>query len=119
MVAAAYLHDTVEDTNVTTGEIQDHFGPEVANLVFWLTDAAKLADGNRAFRKEIDRRHIAGAPATAKTIKLADLIDNTANIKERDPDFWRVYRHEKLALLEVLTDGDATLWARARAQCEA
>ncbi|TJW14591.1 MAG: HD domain-containing protein [Mesorhizobium sp.] len=118
MIAAAYLHDVAEDTPFTLMDIHDEFDDEVAELVYWLTDKSKPADGNRAARKAIDLEYAARAPRMAKTIKLADLIDNTLTIKERDPDFWRVYRHEKLRLLDVLRDGDATLWERAAAQCE-
>lgn len=118
MIAAALLHDVVEDTAVTIEHIFENFGPNVARLVEWLTDVSKPEDGNRAARKALDREHIAKAPPEAKTIKLADLIDNTSTIKERDPDFWKVYRLEKLALLKVLKAGDPTLWARAAALCE-
>lgn len=118
MVAAALLHDTVEDTDTTIEDIDREFGAEVADLVYWLTDVSKPEDGNRKVRKQKDLEHIAKAPAAAKTIKLADLCDNTLTIKEHDPDFWRVYRHEKLRLLEVLKQGDKTLWDRAAAQCE-
>ena len=118
MVAAALLHDVMEDCGVMVWDLERDFGDEVAGLVFWLTDFSVPTDGNRARRKEIDREFIAKAPAAAKTIKLADLIDNTRSIREHDPNFWRVYRHEKLALLEVLREGDATLWARAAALCE-
>lgn len=118
MVVAALLHDTVEDTDVTIYDIDREFGGEVADLVYWLTDVSKPSDGNRARRKQMDLEHIAKAPAAAKTIKLADMIDNTLSIREHDPDFWRVYRHEKLRMLKVLKDGDQTLWVRAAAQCE-
>jgi (p)ppGpp synthase/HD superfamily hydrolase len=118
MIAAAYLHDTIEDCGTTREEIAAEFGDEVAELVYWLTDQSKPSDGNRRARKEIDRQHIAKAPAEAKTIKLADLIHNTVSIRELDPDFWRVYRHEKLRLLETLKEGSTELWLRAYAQCE-
>jgi (p)ppGpp synthase/HD superfamily hydrolase len=117
MIAAAYLHDTVEDCGVKLDTIEAEFGYEVRCLVWWLTEKATKADGNRRVRKRIDREHLAGAPAEAQTIKLADIIDNVSTIKERDPDFWRVYRLEKLALLDVLTRGDAGLLARARELC--
>lgn len=118
MIAAAFLHDTVEDVDsVSLEDIFDDFGPDVCNLVYWLTDVSKPSDGNRRARKQKDLEHIAKAPAAAKTIKLADLIDNTLSIRERDPDFWKVYRHEKLRLLEVLKEGDQTLWERAMSQC--
>lgn len=118
MIAAALLHDTVEDTPTELCDIDDEFGYDIAELVYWLTDVSKPSDGNRKVRKEVDRQHIAKAPVAAKTIKLADLIDNTSSIRELDPDFWRVYRHEKLRLLEVLKEGDPALWARAATQCE-
>lgn len=118
MIAAAYLHDTVEDCGIEHCQLLDEFGWDVAELVYWLTDVSRPEDGNRKVRKQKDLEHIAKAPAAAKTIKLADMIDNTISIRERDPDFWRVYRHEKLRLLEVLKEGDPTLWARAAAQCE-
>ena len=39
VLAAAYLHDTVEDTDATMQEIIREFGTDVAELVYWLTDA--------------------------------------------------------------------------------
>lgn len=116
MLVAAYLHDVVEDTPVTLEAVVAEFGPVVGELVDWLTDVSKPEDGNRQVRKELDRQHMARAIPAAKTIKLADLIDNTLTIKARDPQFWRVYRREKLALLEVLREGDRTLWEKAHRQ---
>ena len=114
MLAAAYLHDTVEDTGVSIVDIQKEFGNEVASLVSWLTDVSKPEQGNRAVRKAIDREHTAMAPAAAQTVKLADLIANSRSILAHDPAFAKVYLEEKRMLLEVLTRGDATLMARAR-----
>lgn len=114
MVIAAILHDTVEDTPVTLLDIKNAFGPVVACAVAWLTDISTPFHGSRVTRKELDRMHLSLAPPAAQTIKIADLIDNTASIKEHDPNFWKVYRAEKLKLLEVLRDGDQTLLKRAR-----
>ena len=113
MIAAALLHDVVEDTPVTIEDIRSAFGEEIAELVGWLTDVSKPSDGNRRKRKHLDLLHTAKAPAAAKTIKLADLIDNTRSISAHDPSFWPVYRREKEALLQVLKEGDALLWQRA------
>lgn len=118
MIAAAYLHDVVEDTDATIVDIETAFGPTVGRLVWHLTDISRPEDGNRAKRKEMDCRHLAAAPAEAQTIKLADLISNTQSIREHDPDFWRVYRREKLALLAVMTAGDRDLYYRAMRLCE-
>jgi (p)ppGpp synthase/HD superfamily hydrolase len=115
MLAAALLHDTVEDTGVTFELIEQEFGSEVAVLVGWLTDVSMPEDGNRAGRKQIDLEHTADAPAEAQTIKLADLISNTASIVKHDMNFAETYLKEKQALLQVLTKGDRTLlsWAQA------
>ena len=84
MLAAALLHDTVEDTDATMDEIRRLFGHEVADLVEMLTDVSVPTDGNRAVRKAIDLAHTARASAAGKTIKLADLISNTQSIVAND-----------------------------------
>jgi guanosine-3',5'-bis(diphosphate) 3'-pyrophosphohydrolase len=114
MVAAAWLHDTVEDTDVTIEIVRAEFGDEVADLVGWLTDVSKPEDGNRAVRKAMDREHSASAPAEAQTVKLADLIANTRSIMKHDVAFAKTYLEEKRLLLEVMTKGDAVLMAEAR-----
>ncbi len=117
MIAAAYLHDVVEDTAVTIDEVRTAFGDKVAELVDWLTDVSRPGDGNRRTRRALDLQHTAKAPPDAKTIKLADVIDNSVTIVKHDGrGFGPVYRREKLALLEVLKDGDPTLWQRAAAK---
>lgn len=110
MIAAALLHDVIEDTEVTFDDIDRLFGSYVTNLVWMLTDVSKPEDGNRATRKEIDRKHLAKASPEAQTIKLADLIDNTRDIHLYDPKFSVVYLKECCALLEVLREGDETLF---------
>ena len=116
MVIAAILHDTVEHKAATLLDIKNAFGPTVATLVAWLTDISTPFHGNRSARKELDRMHNALAPAAAKTIRLADLIDNTKSTQEHDPNFWVVYRDEKRRLLEVLKEGDADLLKIAQSQ---
>ena len=114
MIAAAWLHDTVEDTPATFRDIEEAFGPDVARLVAELTDVSRPGDGNRAARKAIDRDHLAGASDRAKTVKLADLIDNCRDICRHDPRFARVFADEMAALLEVLGGGEPRLMNRAR-----
>jgi (p)ppGpp synthase/HD superfamily hydrolase len=116
MVAAALLHDVLEDTGVTVDVLEEQFGSEVADLVLWLTDVSKPDDGNRSTRKALDRQHSAAAPAAAQTIKVADLISNTRSIVAHDPGFAKVYLEEKRLLLDVLTRADPTLLTMAREQ---
>ena len=113
MIAAAWLHDTVEDTPATLDDIAENFGAAVAELVESLTDVSMPSDGNRAIRKSIDLDHSALASARAKTVKLADLIDNCKDIAAHDERFARVYLVEMGALLKVLNDGDQILLTEA------
>ncbi|MGQ7248974.1 HD domain-containing protein [Halomonas sp. V046] len=114
MVAAAHLHDVVEDTEVTHDDIAREFGAVVAAHVVDLTD--QFTDpglGNRAHRKALERGRLASIAAGSQTIKYADLIDNTSSITRHDPGFARVYMAEKAELLAVMRDGDAALLERA------
>jgi len=109
MVAAAWIHDVVEDTQVSIDVVKMLFGDHVADLVGWLTDVSKPEDGNRAARKAIDRQHIADAPKEAQLVKLADLISNTVSITEHDPDFAKIYLKEKVLLLDAMTKIDPVI----------
>ena len=113
MIAAAYLHDCVEDQGVTLETLIQEFGPEVAALVEMVTDVSKPEDGNRAVRKQKDLEHLALASEQGKTIKLADLISNSQDIVQHDKDFARVYIVEKEKLLEVLQEGNHSLYILA------
>jgi (p)ppGpp synthase/HD superfamily hydrolase len=110
MIVAAILHDVVEDSPIKIETIYGIFNKRIGDMVADLTDVSKKSDGNRTVRKRIDREHTARASKEAKTIKLADLIDNTKTIVPFDPNFAKIYMKEKQLLLEVLQDGDETLF---------
>lgn len=103
MISAAYLHDVVEDTQVTINVIRDIFGDRVADLVDGLTDVSVSYDGNRATRKSIDREHTLSSSDDAQFVKLADILDNSNDIRDNDPSFWKVYQKEMLALLQDMS----------------
>lgn len=114
MIAAAHLHDVLEDTAVTALDIEECFGQRVAVLVQELTDQFIDPEiGNRAHRKALERDRLAQVSPEAQTIKYADLIDNTVSIVARDRGFARVYLAEKRRLLEVMTAGDQALRLKA------
>ena len=113
VIAAAWLHDVVEDTGTPICEIETRFGGSVARLVSELTDISKPKDGNRAIRKKLDREHLARSSAEAKTIKLADLIHNAESIVKYDQKFAGVFVREMSLLLQVLKEGDQELWHKA------
>lgn len=113
MRKAAILHDCMEDTACSYEDVARNFGYKTAELVDELTDIARLEDGVRAVRCAINRAHTKLASFEAKTIKLADVIDNCRNIVEQNPGFAITYLEEKRLLLEVLTEGDARLYRMA------
>jgi (p)ppGpp synthase/HD superfamily hydrolase len=113
-IAAAWLHDVVEDTPATHADIEREFGARVAELVRALTDV-ELEFGSRPARKIADRTRLESAPPPAQTVKLADLIDNAHDIAAHDPNFARVFLREMETMLQVLWLGDAELLAEARA----
>ena len=114
MIAAAWLHDVVEDTDVTLMDIQNEFGTVVAQYVEMLTDIqTRSFGGERIHRKNANLLHTAQACPEAQSIKLCDLIDNASMVVERDPIFARQYLLEMKRLLIVLTKGDPILHQRA------
>lgn len=107
-VAAAYLHDTVEDCGVTLDEIAEKFGYRVAQIVEGLTDVytkEAYPAMSRAERKQKERERLGMTDPVTQTIKLCDLISNTRSIVRDDKKFAPTYLDEKEALLEHLTKG--------------
>lgn len=115
VICAAFLHDVVEDTDRTLADIKKAFGYRTSVFVEEVTDIDKPEDGNRAFRKAMNRAHLAKASPQGQTIKLADLIDNTTSIIKYDRNFAKVYMKEKAELLKVLTKGEGHLQVIANA----
>lgn len=113
MIAAAWLHDVVEDTKIEIGLIGCIFGDTVEQYVWDLTDTER---GNRKERKRLARIRLGNSCAEVQTIKLADLIDNTKTIAEYDSEFAKVYMNEKRELVDVLTKGNKELWNMANRQ---
>jgi len=80
-VLAGLLHDVLEDTEVTTAEVRERFGPEVARLVEALTQDPAIADYERrkaALREQV----LAGGPGAA-AVALADKTAKLAKESER------------------------------------
>lgn len=125
MVAAAHLHDVLEDVEpelIKQGRIPElrnfqyvygGFPNDVRLMVSELTHiytAEAYPGWSRKKRKLAEVARLATATRNSKSIKLADLIDNSSSIVEHDPDFARVYLDEKALMLEVLKGGNHELW---------
>lgn len=113
MILAAWLHDAPEDTKATVEQIRRLFGDEVADLVAMVTNPKKPPGLTRAERKAIDRAHVAQATPQGQTLKLADILDNCGELLAQSPEFARQYFPEKILMLDVLREGDSTLWHKA------
>jgi len=113
-IAAAFLHDVVEDTDVDILDVRMEFGNNIGEIVDGLTDVSQPSDGNRKLRKAMDRAHSADASAEAQFVKCADIIDNSADISANDPNFSKVYKQEMLELLAVMDKvSDTEIFAQA------
>ncbi len=114
-IVAAILHDVLEDCpGITAKQIYEEFGNDVLVMVQQLTDTPPGGGLNRRQRKTVDRERLDKAWNSTQTIKLADIIDNTASIVNHDPGFAQVYLAEIDLMLPLLRKkGHIALWEEA------
>ena len=117
MVAAALLHDVVEDCPVSAAEIAAEFGSSVAALVAEVTKPV-LPGASKPVRRAAMRAHLARASYYGASIKLADMIDNSSNVADHDPAFAAGYLPEMRAILPLLSHGHPALVAKLAANLE-
>jgi guanosine-3',5'-bis(diphosphate) 3'-pyrophosphohydrolase len=79
VLAAAVLHDVVEDTSVSSDDVEVEFGPRVRALVDALTDDKELPKDER---KRLQIEHMRHATPEVRMIKLADHCSNIATLPE-------------------------------------
>ena len=92
VLAAALLHDTVEDTATTRDEIEKRFGPAVAGIVMEVTDDKSLP---KRERKQLQIEHAPHLSTGAKLVKLADKISNVTDVIERPAEDWDEQRRRE------------------------
>lgn len=109
MIAAAYLHDVLEDTKVSREEIEKETSPLVGNLVDQMTNRSKASGLSRAERKAMDRERLSTVSMEAKKIKILDRIDNLLEMTDAPVDFKKRYTDESLFLAAVLAPADPAL----------
>jgi len=85
VLAAALLHDTLEDTQTTRAELNSAFGPKIMKIVEEVTDDKRLP---KQRRKELQVEHAAHISKSAKLVKLADKIANLNDIVINPPAGW-------------------------------
>ncbi len=84
-IAAALLHDTVEDTNLTEDEVQKEFGPEVARLVDGVTKLGRIALRSDQQQQAENIRKMMVAMAEDLRVVLIKLADRLHNMRTLDP----------------------------------
>ena len=92
VLAAALLHDTIEDTDTTPEELRREFGARIADMVLEVTDDKTLP---KAERKRLQIEHAAGITHGAKLVKLADKICNLRDVADRPPAKWDLQRRQE------------------------
>uniref|UniRef100_A0A4W5PJD7 Guanosine-3',5'-bis(diphosphate) 3'-pyrophosphohydrolase MESH1 n=1 Tax=Hucho hucho TaxID=62062 RepID=A0A4W5PJD7_9TELE len=89
VLQAALLHDTVEDTDTSIGELQAVFGQTVSRIVQEVTDDKALPKQERK-RQQVE--HAPHASHQAKLVKLADKLYNLRDINRCTPTGWSAER---------------------------
>lgn len=103
ILAAAILHDTIEDTETTHGELERVFGHGIADLVAELSDEAGLTWQER---KRLEIEHASHISPTAKVIKLADKTCNVVDTVANPPGDWTLSRRrDYLEFAELVAQG--------------
>ena len=101
LISAAYLHDTVEDTDTTHEALHDLFGGLVASLVKELTsDPEQIKKVGKA---QYLAHKMAAMSSYALVIKLADRLDNVKDITTaRTPQWRQKYKNETEHILNYI-----------------
>ncbi len=89
VIAAALLHDTIEDTETTLRELRGEFGDVIAGIVAEVSDTKWLGSTTR---KKLQITKAPRASKGAKLVKLADKIANVRDMLARPPAGWSLER---------------------------
>lgn len=77
LLAAAALHDVIEDTTTDFDDVEKHFGRDVAQWVAYMSKDMRLPE---SLRENAYRAQLRKAPDAVKLLKLADLHDNLLDV---------------------------------------
>lgn len=92
VIAAALLHDTLEDTETTWHELRGKFGEEIADIVAEVTDTKWI---KKEARKRLQVARAKHASKAARLVKLADKICNLRDVATQPPAGWPLERRQQ------------------------
>ena len=107
MIAAAWLHDVVEDTKTPLSEIEENFGSVVAKLVGELTNPPKFDKGQD--KSEYMAKKLPVMSSDGLTIKLCDRLNNVSDFSTASPEFVKKYAPATKYILDALEDSERPL----------
>ena len=103
LIQAAYLHDTIEDTDTTYADLVKQFGALVADMVQELTTDKAASDA--IGKGEYIAGKMAKMSSWSLVVKLADRLENVQDIDTRPADFQKKYAAQtRLALKRLRSD---------------
>lgn len=92
VIAAALLHDTLEDTDTLPGELKREFGTQVAQTVREVSDDKTLS---KIERKRLQIQHAPALSYEARLVELADKICNVRDMASSPPQAWTLERRRE------------------------
>ncbi len=102
MLAAALLHDTIEDTSTDCDDIIEHFGEDVAAWVAALTKDMRLPHDER---EAAYAQALTEADWQVKVLKLADIYDNLGDSHHLTPTSRRKTASKTRFYLDAIRPG--------------
>lgn len=101
--SAAWLHDTLEDTDTSYDEIKELYGADVADMVQELT--SDKDEIKRVGKTTYLQQKLHGMSSYALIVKLADRLDNVSDLMTADNPEWALnYAQQTQDILEYLID---------------
>lgn len=96
VIASALVHDVLEDTDFSEGQLRKELGDDVVNIVKMVSEDKSLSweDRKKAYIERIGR-----SSEDVKAVSIADKIHNLQNMldsyEEKGPEFWKNFNRGK------------------------
>lgn len=104
---AAYLHDIIEDTDVTKKEIENKFGIHISEMVFAVSG---FGSNRKERQQDIKIKMLSYQPSI--NLKMADRLANMLHSQLNKPKLYELYCKEHLELEEIFKQGNSLLFSQ-------